>query len=431
MNLKAVAHSLVTKSIPIGRKPNPGIALARKRYGKIIEEIVSKDYIDPKKFGKEKLLKKLTDTDYGPLLVPRGKKYFVKKTVGELSRLVYSNVEPDCVKLASLIKREVWKRGGHIAAVPYSSAENREHLKLMPWDTSAELPPSTKLSAQSNDARIFLGGDEDINWVRGLEAKEKLGAPASQKIHQITDKRKVRWCLFGWPVPQKKYFVSPEFYRKTFLNSIKATFTPRVKQLCGYYKKALQGANKIRIRADDGTDLSFSIRGRPILLADGIIDMHDLRNGDVGLNIPDGEVFLAPREYSANGVIIFDYAVIHGFGLVKKLKITFKDGKVVKFSAPGAGAKIFRKFLAANTGEKDRIAELGIGTNPAAAFIGETIVDEKIFGSLHIAIGNNTGAYHGKNTASSHLDMIKIMKGRNGNMWADKRLVMKNGLPLK
>jgi aminopeptidase len=431
MNLKTVAHSLVSKSIPVGRKPNPGIVLARKRYGKIINKIVSKDYIDPKKFGNEKLLKKLTDTDYGPLLVPRGKKYFVKKTVGEVVRLVHSSVEPDCIELAGLIKREVWKRGGHIAAIPYSSAESREHLKLMPWDTSAELPPSSKLAAKTNDARIFLGGDEDINWVRGLETKEKLGAPASQKLHNIMDKRKMRWCLFGWPVPLKKYFVSPKFYRKTFINSIKTTFTPKVKQLCGYYKKALQGTNIITIKADDGTDLSFSIKGRPILVADGIIDMKDLSRGDVGLNIPDGEVFIAPREYSANGTIIFDYAVIHGFGLVKKLKITFKDGKVVKFSASGNGAKIFRKFLAANTGEKDRIAELGIGTNPAAAFIGETIVDEKIFGSLHIAIGNNTGAYHGKNRASSHLDMIKIMKGRNGNMWADKRLVMKNGLPVK
>lgn len=431
MNLKAIAHDLVTKSIPVGRKPNPGIALARKRYGKIIDVIVKKKYIDPKSFKNKKLLQKLTDTDYGPLLVQKGNKYFVKKTIGELARLTYSDTDPECAELAKLIKYEAWKRGVHMASVPYSSTESRAHLKLMPWDTAAELPLSAKLTAQVFDARIFLGGDEDINWVRGLENKEKLGAPGSSKLHQIMDKRKMRWCLFGWPVHKKEYLVSPAKYRKIFLDSIAETFTPKVRQLCNYYKKALTNTNNIHITADDGTDLKFSIKGRPILLADGVIDADDLKNGDIGLNIPDGEVFLAPLEYSANGTITFDYAVIHGFGFIRKLKLTFKDGKVAKYSAPGKGAKIFKRFLASNTGEKDRIAELGIGTNPAAAFIGETIVDEKIFGTVHIAIGNNTGAYHGKNVASSHLDMIKIMKGRNGNMWADKRLVMKNGLPVK
>ncbi len=431
MNLKTVAHDLLAKSIPVGRKPNPGIALARKRYGKAVDKIVSKKYIDPTRFKNKKLLQKLADTDYGPLLVKRGKKYFVKKTVGELVRMTYSDNEPECVELARLIKQEAWKRGVHIATIPYSSADSRAHLKLMPWDTAAELPLSAKLTAQTFDARIFLGGDEDDNWVRGLEVKEKLGAPGSSKLHQIMDKRKMRWCLFGWPVHKKEYLVSPAKYRKVFLDSIAETFTPKVRQLCKYYKKALANTDKITIKSDDGTNLTFSIKGRPVLLADGVIDAHDLRNGDIGLNIPDGEVFLAPLEYSANGTIVFDYVVTHGYGFVKKLKITFKDGKVVKYSAPGDGAKKFKKFLDSNTGEKDRIAELGIGTNPAAAFIGETIVDEKIFGSIHIAIGNNTGAYHGKNIASSHLDMIKIMKGRNGNMWADRRLVMKNGMPIK
>ncbi|MEM7824210.1 MAG: aminopeptidase [Candidatus Aenigmatarchaeota archaeon] len=431
MNLKTIAHNLVAKSIPVGRKPNPGIALARARYGKIIDKIISMRYLDPKRFKRQKLIDKLSDPDYGPLLIKRGKKYFVKKMVGETVRLTYNETEPECVELSRLIKREVWKRGGHITTIPYSSADSRAHLQLIPFDTAAELPPSAKIMAATNDVRIFLGGDEDDNWLRGLEAKGLLGAPAESKLRQIMDKHGMRWCYFGWPVRKKNYLVSPAKYRKIFIDSIAATFRPKVRQLCKYYKDALKGANNIRITAADGTDLTFSIKGRPILVADGVIDKTDLKHGDVGLNIPDGEVFLAPLEHSANGMIIFDYVVIHGFGFVKNLKLTFKDGKVIKWSAPGNGATIFKKFLGANTGEKDRIAELGIGTNPAARFIGETIVDEKIFGSIHIAIGHNTGAYHGKNVASSHLDMIKIMKGKNGNMFADGKLIMKNGLPVK
>jgi aminopeptidase len=220
-------------------------------------------------------------------------------------------------------------------------------------------------------------------------------------------------------------------FRKVFLDSIERTFTPEVMKIIKYYENAMKGADKIRIVADDGTDLAFSIKGRPLLVDKGFISREDITKGDFGLNIPAGEVFFAPQEHSANGIIIFDYATISGFGLVRNLKIKFKNGKVAWFKADGNGAKIFRRFLDSNTGEKDRIAELGIGCNPAAQFIGKTIVDEKIFGSVHIAIGNNTGSYHGKNRASSHLDMVKIMKGRNGCMYADGKLVMKNGMPLK
>ena len=251
-------------------------------------------------------------------------------------------------------------------------------------------------------------------------------------LQQIKDRRRVRWVIVGLPVKMRRgdYIVDPKKYETVFFDSLGATYTPIVKQLCAYYRKKLSGVGRIRITANDGTDLSFSIRGRPILVDDGVLDEEDLARGDVGLNIPDGEVFVAPLEHSANGRIRFDFVFPSGFGLIKNLWITFEGGKVTSFSADGDGAKRFQKFLDSNTGEKDRIAELGIGTNPAAQFIGAILIDEKIYGSIHIAIGSNTGAYHGKNKASSHLDMIKIMRGQGGRVYADERLVMDNGLPV-
>jgi len=108
--------------------------------------------------------------------------------------------------------------------------------------------------------------------------------------------------------------------------------------------------------------------------------------------------------------------------------LEFKDGKVVRYSAE-KGEENFTKFLDANTGEKDRIAELGIGCNSGAEYTGGSIiVDEKIFRTIHIAIGNNTGAYHGKNKASSHLDMIKSMV--HGQLFVDGELIMERGEPI-
>ena len=430
--LRKVAK-LVVEAMRIGRKKNPGIEKAKKKFGKVVEKL-----IELEKFSKEKLsereleiVEKLKDPDFGPLIIERNGRYEIKKEIGETVRLVYSNVEKECIKLAKFIMEECWKRGAHVLDLTYSSKDSRRHLELIPFDTAAELPLSLKILAGAFNARIFLGGDEDINWIKGLEEKVKAGALASQKIREIIDRKKVRWCYFGWPIKRKRsqMFVPFPTYKKIFISSIKATFSRKVRELCEYYRKALENVDKIKIEAEDGTNLSFSIKGRPILVADGIISEDDLKKGDVGLNIPDGEVFVAPLENSANGYIKFDWVCIHGFGLVRDLEVEFKKGKIVWFDSPQK--KIFKKFLDTNTGEKDRIAEFGIGTNPSAKFVGETIIDEKILGSIHIAVGSNTGAYHGKNKASCHQDCIKVMKGKRGNVYADSKLIMENGMPVR
>ncbi|HPC27913.1 MAG TPA: aminopeptidase, partial [Candidatus Methanomethylicus sp.] len=177
------------------------------------------------------------------------------------------------------------------------------------------------------------------------------------------------------------------------------------------------------------TDLSFSIKGRPVIVDDGVISDEDIALGDVGLNIPSGEVFIAPLETTANGHITFPVVVAPGFGRIEGLKLTFRGGKVVEYDAK-CGTDRFARFLESNTGDKDVIAELGIGTNPGAEFTGGSIIiDEKIYKTIHIAIGNNTGSYHGTNKASSHLDMIKEM--REGKLTVDGRVIMDGGIPAR
>jgi len=429
--LKEIAKVFVERSLGVGRKPNPYISKARKKFGKIVDMILKKNVISPSSLSREeiKIMEKLKDPSFGPLIVEYKRKYYVKKTVGHTVRLIYSQADKECVKLAKFIEQECWKRGAHVLETPFTSADSRMHIKLSPFDTLAELPELTKAITKV-DYRIFLGGEEDEMWTKGFEDKMKAGSFASQRLREIADREKVRWCYFGWPIKKIRgnIFVPERTYRKIFYQAIEETFNPRLQKICSDYYKALKNVEQIRIVADDGTDLEFSVKGRPWLIADGVISKEDIARGDVGLNIPDGEVFIAPIENSANGYILFDWVSIHGFGLVKNLEIKFKNGKVVWYSAD-EGKEIFKKFLDANTGEKDRIAEFGIGTNVKANFVGETIIDEKIFGTIHIAIGYNRGAYHGKNKASSHQDMIKIMK--NGYVYADGKLVMKKGLPAK
>jgi len=344
-------------------------------------------------------------------------------------RIVYNRTDQSCEKFTFKVEEECWRVGAHTLSLGYSSKRQKLKYMLSPEESLREMSPFAEAIARRADVLIFIGEEDEPNWARGLAAKVKLTAPIRERLHEITDRRRTRWAYFGWPVPRaaRVYGCSVKRFRRIFFNSVRRTFTRGLLKLCEFYRAALVGKNEVRIVADDGTDLVFRIKGRPVLVDDGMISRGDIARGDVGVNIPAGEVFIAPLETSADGVILFERVAIPGFGKLEGLKLKFKRGKVVSYEAV-RGRENFTKFLRANTGEKDRIGEFGIGTNPGAAYTGGSIiVDEKIFGTAHIAIGNNRGAYHGKNRASSHLDLIKDM--RRGQVFVDDELVMDRGKP--
>ncbi len=347
----------------------------------------------------------------------------------ESVRVMFNSTDPSCVDFAQRVEQECWRVGAYAIALPYSSQRERLRHRLTPSDSLASMNPLAKALNETVDVTIFIGEQENPAWVAGLDGKMRLTAPIRQQLREILDERKVRWLFLGWPIPgtARYYGVPLSRFRRIFFNCIRESFRAKMRSVVTYYERALSHAHRVHITADDGTDLEFSVEGRPVLLDKGRITAEDVARGDVGLNIPSGEVFLAPIEDSANGVINFETAAIPGFGKVEGLRLTFKDGRVRRFKA-SQGEKSFTRFLDANTGDKDRIGELGVGCNPAAEYTGGCIIiDEKIYRTLHIAIGSNTGSYHGKNRASSHLDMIKNMTG--GEMRVDDTPVMVKGEP--
>jgi aminopeptidase len=344
--------------------------------------------------------------------------------------IVYNGTDPTCEELAMMVEEECWSKGAYTITRRYSSSRSKLRYQLSPADSLKDMDPLGKALAETMDVRMFIGEDEDPSWSEGVADKVKLTAPTRQKLFEIMDGRGVRWVYFGWPVAgaAKAYGLSVARFRKIFFNSIKMSFSKELRDLCSYYRAALSGKDKVRIKSED-TDLTFSIKDRPVIVDDGIISKEDIAVGDTGLNIPAGEVFIAPLETTAEGYIRFPVVVIPGFGRLEGLKLIFSKGRVIEYEAD-KGKEKFTKFLDTNTGEKDRIAELGIGTNPGAEFTnGSIIVDEKIFRTVHIAIGNNTGSYHGNNKASSHLDMIKDMT--EGTLTIDGKTVMEYGAPVK
>jgi leucyl aminopeptidase (aminopeptidase T) len=206
----------------------------------------------------------------------------------------------------------------------------------------------------------------------------------------------------------------PHVTRDMLARMSKADFA-RIDQYANLWADLLSKASDVRITSDNGTDLSFSIAGRPGN-ADGGVFRH---KGAFG-NIPSGEAFVAPVEGTANGTLVIDGS-IDVVGIVESpIVITVKDGLAVAFDG-GDDAKKLEGALMKFGPDARNIAELGIGINSAATLSGNTLEDEKIKGTVHIALGDNS-TFGGTVSSPSHLDGL-IMKP---TMYLDGELVIED-----
>ncbi len=143
-------------------------------------------------------------------------------------------------------------------------------------------------------------------------------------------------------------------------------------------------------------------------------------------NFPDGEIATAPLDDGAQGHISFPGTLWFGGARIDDLKLVFERGHVVDVSA-AAGADIARALIASDEGAR-RIGELGIGTNAAMqTMTGDLLLDEKILGTVHIALGRAYPECGGVNRSALHWDIVKDLRGRDANLWADDEPLVLSG----
>ena len=139
-------------------------------------------------------------------------------------------------------------------------------------------------------------------------------------------------------------------------------------------------------------------------------------------------MFTGPIENSVNGTIRFTYPGIFSGREVEDIKLTFKNGKVVKASA-AKGDELLQELLKIEGA--NRIGEAAIGTNYGITrFTKVMLFDEKIGGTIHIALGASIPESEGLNKSAIHWDILKDMK-KDGEIYADSELFYKNGKFLK
>ena len=179
----------------------------------------------------------------------------------------------------------------------------------------------------------------------------------------------------------------------------------------------LESGNKIHVTTPIGTDITFSIAGRKAYASKGLFHA----KGESG-NLPTGEAYLAPVEGTANGVFIVDGSMA-GLGLIKNanIRIEVENGYATKITG-GVLAKKLNVMLDEVGKDARNIAEFGIGTNDSAKLSGVLLEDEKVMGTIHIALGNNV-SMGGSVNVPIHLDGVV----KKPTVWMDGKLLMRDG----
>ena len=232
---------------------------------------------------------------------------------------------------------------------------------------------------------------------------------------------RIKWIFKVEENKQIKMGHMPGITDDMMLNSVNVDFR-KMKSDADSLIAALENAEKIHITTKEGTDIFLGVKNR-------------IFSGDVGVkagemcNLPCGEVYCAPLETEANGVVVFN-ASIGDIGLLKdNLKVFVTAGRITKFESEDI--ELVKRISELTNVDDDAkvIGELGIGINPGARITGNMLEDEKSLGTAHIAFGNNADfPGGGKNNSSIHRDYL-FYRPTIEVIYVDesKKVVMKNG----
>ncbi len=174
----------------------------------------------------------------------------------------------------------------------------------------------------------------------------------------------------------------------------------------------LNKGHEVRCRAN-GTDIRLGVAGRRWINCDG----HE--------NFPDGEVFTGPDENATEGTVHFTYPAVTSGREVTDVRLTFKAGRVVDASA-SKNEEFLHKMIDQDRGGRV-LGELALGTNYAIQrFTRNTLFDEKIGGTFHMALGAAYPETGGKNQSGLHWDMVCDLR-QGGTIEVDGKVISRNG----
>ena len=292
------------------------------------------------------------------------------------------------------------------------------------WDAARdrhldEVAPIALAEVEGADATLRIQAPDNTQALADVDpARAAREARARGPLREAMLSR--RWCLTLWPTPalaQQAGMGTAAFARLVE----RALFLDRPDPVAAWQElhdrqarliERLAGASEIHIEAE-GTDLRLDVGGRTWINSDG------------KRNMPSGEVFTGPHEGSAEGRIRYTIPSSPRGTLVSGIELEFRAGEVVAARAE-RGDDVLQAALETDAGAR-RLGEIGIGTNTGIdRAVGNILLDEKLGGTVHLAIGRSYPETGGVNESAVHWDMICDLR-RGGRLTADGEPIVQDG----
>jgi aminopeptidase len=317
--------------------------------------------------------------------------------------------------LVEAVLEEIARRSAHPLLQLSFESVGGPFAREAPVDVLREASPLQRRIWDECDALITISAPE--NTREGTELSEwrrRALEQRSQPLRERTMAMAVPWVICEYPVQATAQDAGmtlaelEEFlYGAVLLDwDAEAAKMRRIAEV-------FDAASEVRVVAE-GTDLTLSLAGRHGAVDDGHV------------NMPGGEVFYAPVEDSAEGEITFAEFPAVRFGReVDGARFVFERGRIVEATARSDEAFLL-EMLDVDEGAR-RLGELGIGCNPGIQRYTKNLAfDEKMDGTVHLAVGNSYSFTGGTNVSAIHWDIVKDLRP-GGRLYADGELVQESG----
>ncbi len=313
----------------------------------------------------------------------------------------------------------VARRGAHaLLRISFEGllAQSLSWLANAPVELVATPAGLTVHELENVDALLFVSAPDNTRAASGIES-ERMGAlqaayrPATRRLMN----HDVPWvgCQYPTAALAQEAGLGTEDFSELLYGSVLLDWAAegeRMRAISAHF----DAASEVRI-VGDGTDLRLSLGGRT------------MRVDALGANLPGGEFFGCPLEDSAEGEIAFgEFPAVYRGREVTGIRLVFSGGRVVDASAETNEAYLL-ETLDIDDGAR-RLGELGIGCNPGITrYMKNTLFDEKMNGTVHIALGNSYTDLGGVNTSAIHWDLVKDLRPAGARIELDGVVVQSEG----
>ena len=340
---------------------------------------------------------------------------------------VYLQTSPAAHEFNLAFYEEAIKAGAHVAVLMNIPGADEIFFKYAGNQQLDFVSPLRELVHTTYDARMVVEAETNTRELAGIDPKRiararKANAPLFQKMVKRIESGELKWCLTVYPtdaMAQEANMSLSDYrefvYEAGMLNAKDPVALWKVeKQKQQKLVQWLKGKKNVSLKGDH-IDLHFSIQGRKFIPCAG------------EQNFPDGEIFTSPVEDSVTGWVRFKYPAIFDGQEIEDIELWFENGKVVQEKAR-RNQELLTAQLNMDKGARF-LGEWGIGTNyNIKTFSKNMLFDEKLGGTIHLALGLGFEEAGGKNQSGLHWDMLCDMA--KSEIVVDEKLFYKNGKPV-